>query len=60
MWSARGARARACCVSAGALFLVRVAIDTIVVSHLQLRKVVPEHAVVCIIAVVVGRPALLG
>jgi hypothetical protein len=59
MRSARGTRARACCVSAHVPFRVSVAAITFVVSHLQLCKVVPKHAVVCIIAVVVGGPALL-
>jgi hypothetical protein len=38
---------------------VDAAVHTIVVSHLQLRKVVPKHPIVCVVAVVVGRSALL-
>lgn len=36
------------------------AIHTIVIPHLQLRKVIAQHAIVCVVAVVIGRPSLLS
>jgi hypothetical protein len=33
---------------------------TLIVSHLELSKVVPKHPIVCVVAVVVGRAALFS
>lgn len=39
---------------------MHVEVHTFIVFHLQLGEIVTKHPVVCVIAIVVGRPALLS
>jgi hypothetical protein len=47
-------------VSVARTAAVHVEVHTFIVFHLQLGEVVPKHSVVCVVAIVVGRPALLS